>query len=541
MKLLVFMFDKCIYLIQSNPFKSISLTLILILCYQSLNIFWGFELLDSGFHLTAFDNVFDAPDSVSYNFMYYLTNLIGGAFMNMFPNLGVVGFRIVGALFIDCSIFLIFMCLRNDIPIIHLLIGGILVVMSYIQIPYLFNNGICTCFFYVCALLLLYKGLVNKWGLFIILSGIFVGINIFSRIPNLLAVGLVLIILLHNYIEGSNQKLDRNSSLLFLLGVTSGIIIMLMLIKSLGHFPAFMEAMNVLFKKGTSSSDAHSAGLLIWVQLYFYLNAIIFVSLFFAVNHIDRKLERLFGRFIFVGMASFAIFYHVYLNMGYEPLWAICMIGCVICLRRNGHIALLASLALYMLLIEILGSNSGNNHGSLPALLAAPIASYSVINRRNLLYMMVGCIALVMKVIKQGNYFDFGPLSQKSYTVIAQECSFLRTTKDRAEAINQSLPAIRSYVHPEDTLLVYGDAPMMNYLTHTRPAGGMCWPGGGFFVKPFETAPKILVHKFNDYTSPAHQTCGVPIGNQKLDAYMQEHQYQIVWENPYFILLFPQK
>ena len=238
MKLLVFMFDKCIYLIQSNPFKSISLTLILILCYQSLNIFWGFELLDSGFHLTAFDNVFDAPDSVSYNFMYYLTNLIGGAFMNMFPNLGVVGFRIVGALFIDCSIFLIFMCLRNDIPIIHLLIGGILVVMSYIQIPYLFNNGICTCFFYVCALLLLYKGLVNKWGLFIILSGIFVGINIFSRIPNLLAVGLVLIILLHNYIEGSNQKLDRNSSLLFLLGVTSGIIIMLMLIKSLGHFPA---------------------------------------------------------------------------------------------------------------------------------------------------------------------------------------------------------------------------------------------------------------------------------------------------------------
>lgn len=535
------MTTKVVKFLQKNPFVSFSLTLIGIILYQCLNLFWGFELADSGFHLTAFDNIFDAPDSVSYNFMYYLTNVIGGGIMKLLPNIGILGFRVVGAALVDIALLLIFCSLRKDIPIVHLLIGGILVVMSYIQIPYSFNNGICTCFLYVCALLLLYKGLVSERSLLIFYSGIFVGINIFSRIPNLLAVGLVLIVLLHNYIEGSKQKSDWRSAWLFLLGVILGIIIMLVLINSLGHSPAFLETINVLFRKGTSSSDAHSAGLLIWVQLYFYLNAIIFVSLFFAVNHIDRKLERLFGRFIFVGMASFAIFYHVYLNMGYEPLWAICMIGCVICLRRNGHIALLASLALYMLLIEILGSNSGNNHGSLPALLAAPVASYSVINRRNLLYVIVGCIALVMKVIKQGNYFDFGPLSQKSYTVSVQECSFLRTTKDRAEAINQSLPAIRSFVHPEDTLLVYGSAPMMNYLTHTRPAGGMCWPGEGFFVKPFETAPKILIHKFDDFAEPTRQTCGIPTGNQMLDAYIQEHQYQIVWENPYFILLFPQK
>ena len=108
-------------------------------------------------------------------------------------------------------------------------------------------------------------------------------------------------------------------------------------------------------------------------------------------------------------------------------------------------------------------------------------------------------------------------------------------------AMNSSLPDIKRLVSPEDTLLVYGEAPMMNYLTHTRPAGGMCWPGDGFFVKPFETAPKILIHKFVDFAEPARQIRGIPTGNQMIDSYIQDHQYKVVWENPYFILLFPQK
>ena len=536
------MIVKIINFTRDYPFYSLGSVFLFVLIFQFLNIFYGIEILDSGFHLTAFDNVFDAPDSVSYNFMYYLTNVIGGVIMKIFPTIGVVGFRIVGALFVDCSILLIFLSLRKEIPIIHLLIGGLLVVISYIQIPYSFNNGICSCFFYVCALLALYKGIVNNKVLLILLSGVIVGVNIFSRIPNVLAVGLVLITLFHRYIENGKQNCDWRFSLFFALGVLIGIILIAIVIVLLGHQHAFMEALNILFQKGTSSSDTHSAVSLIWVQMYFYLNAVLPAALIFSILYISKLIEeRSLWKALFVGLASLTIFYHVYLNQGNEPLWSMCVVGCLMSLCRRGSLALLASLALFMLIVEILGSNSGYNHGSLPALLAAPVASFTIINRKCLYYIAIVCIALVIKVVKQGNFFDYGPVYMKKYSIYVRECSLIKTTEVRAETMNGSLPSIKRFIHPKDTLLVYGSAPMLNYLTHTRPAGGMCWPGNGLFVKPFETAPKILIHKFEDFSEPTLQTRGVPTGNQMLDSYMQEHQYQIVWENPYFILLFPKK
>lgn len=536
------MINRIVIFVQNYPFLSLGLTFLFILLFQSLNVFWGFEFQDSGFHLTAFDNIFDAPDSISYNFMYYLTNVIGGMIMKMFPTIGVVGFRIVGALFVDCAILLIFLCLRKEIPVIHLLFGGILVVLSYIQIPYSFNNGICSCFLYVCAILLLYKGLINEKGMLIFLSGVIVGVNIFSRIPNILALGLVFVALFHDYVESGKMKYDWKPVFSFMLGGMSGISLITFVIICLGHQQTFIEALNILFQKGTSSSDAHSAGTLIWVQIYYYLNAVIPAALFFAIFFLNKLMEeKSLLKVLFIGGASFIIFYHVYLNFGNELLWSMCAVGCFLCICKRGRLALLASLAAFMLIVEILGSNSGYNHGSLPALLAAPVASYTIINRSRLYYIVVVCLALFMKVVKQGNYFDFGPLYMKKYSINVKECSLIKTTEMRAEAMNVSLPTIKRYVHPREKLLVFGSAPMINYLTHTRPAGGVCWPAEGFYIKPHESAPKILIHKFGDFAEPAVQTRGVPTGNQMLNSYMQEHQYQVVWENPYFILLFPQK
>ena len=51
--------------------------------------------------------------------------------------------------------------------------------------------------------------------------------------------------------------------------------------------------------------------------------------------------------------------------------------------------------------------------------------------------------------------------------------------------------------------------------------------------------PKILIQKFVDISNPLPATRGIPTGNQMLDTYMQEHKYGIVYENPFFILLFP--
>ena len=527
---------------QKHPYISLLITLIGIFLYQSLNLFWGFELADSGYHLTAFENVFDAPDSVSDNFTFYLTNVIGGAIMKYFPEIGVFGFRVVGVVFVNLSLILIFLCLKNELPVIHILIGSVLVVLCYIPTPYSFNNGICSCFFYVCFSLLIYKGIIRNSLLLIFLGGVLVGVNIFSRIPNVLAIGLIVVILFHRWITEKGCLWDWKAASMFLVGVVSGILCVFLLIHVLGHEIAFREGVGGLFMERPSSYQSHTFFVLIIAQLYTYFCAIIYAASFFAVFYVNEKLiNHFWTRILFITVSAFVIFYHVYLNFAFNPLWALCFVGCLICLYKGGSIALLGSLAFYMLIVEILGSDSAYNHGSLPAMLAAPISSYVIINRRNLIFVLITGLAIVAKVIKQGNYFDYGSLVEKRYALYAVECSHIWTSKERADIVNKSLPQIRSYVHPQDTLLVYGSAPMLNYLTHTRPAGGVCWPGpDGFFIKPFVSPPKMLIQKKPIFINQSSSKLGFETCSSYINEYMREHPYRVVFENEYFLLLLPE-
>lgn len=529
---------------KKNPFASLFITLVCLVLYQCLNLFWGFEMADSGFHLTAYENVFDAPDCVSYNFMYYLTNVVGGTIMRLFPWIGVFGFRVVGVLFIDVSIVLIFLCLRNEIPACHLLIGATLTVVSYFC-PYSFCNGILSCFLYVCFLLLLYKGLRNNIVFFVFWGGFLAGINVFTRLPNILAVGVVVIILFHHFIEDGIVKLDWRLSTFFLFGVVLGVLSVFLIIVLLNHWHPFYDCLNILISKANGNHPIdknYTVFNLIWIQIYFYLSAMVFICVFFTFFYVNDRIKSRKWHIVFVVLGAIAIFYYVYLNMnlgkGYEPLWGLCFIGCLITIKKNNRLSLLSSLALFMLLVEILGSGGGNNHGSLPALLAAPIASYALLNRQNFIFVLVACLALFLKVFKQGNFADFGPLTDKTFSINTKECQYIRTTQERAEVINQSLDYLRSNLNRGDTLLVFDCAPMMNYLTHTRPAGGQTWPALGD-LKPFRTPPKILIHKFSDFTMPALQTRGVPTGNLVIDNYMKEHRYKLVFENHFFMLFIP--
>lgn len=535
--------DGLIIFVKKNPYKGLLLSFVGILLYQSLNIFWGFEILDSGFHLTAYDNFFDAADSVSYNFMYYLTNLIGGTIMQVFPNIGIVGYRIVGALFIDCSLLLLFFSLKKEVPVIHLLMGVILVVVCYIGVPYSFCNGICTCFFYTCFSLLIYRGLINRNFILLLIGGILVGINFFSRIPNVLSIGLCLIILFNRWFTDRVFLYDWKATLFFVIGIFAGVVAIIVVILTLGHMQAFIDSLNILFFKGSSSSDTHSLLNLIIAQLFTYSNALVYVASFFTVFYLNSKLKNTqLLKVLYIIFVSILIAYHVYLGNAYNPLWALCFVGCLLCIFKRRSLSLLAMFALFMLIVVPCGSNSGYNQGSLPALIAAPISSFVLLNRRNILFAIVACFAISMKTIRQGNFFDKGPLSEKRFSINVSECSLIRTTKKRSEIFNSSLPEICKLVHPKDTLLVYGDAPMLNFLTHTRPAGGMCWPGSnGFFMRPIKNTPKILVHKFCDLEKPDMVLNGLPIKSVDIYNLLEKNNYKVVWENNYFILLFPSK
>ena len=79
---------------------------LLVIFIQVVFIFQGLDFADSGFAADFYSRIFTDPTSVQYNFMYWFTGIIGGLWLKLFPELGLVGLRLAGILyddyFLDC-------------------------------------------------------------------------------------------------------------------------------------------------------------------------------------------------------------------------------------------------------------------------------------------------------------------------------------------------------------------------------------------------------------------------------------------------------
>ena len=264
--------------IEKHPFVSLVITLIIMFCYQSMNIFWSLEPLDPGYYLTSYDNIFDAPECVSDTFGQYLTNILGGCIINLFPSIGLVGFRLIGTALILLSVVLVFYTFKQEIKVSHILLGSSLVVICYAHVSNgnTFNNGILSCFLYVCAITVLYKGLLSGNSLLFLLSGVIVGANIFVRIPNLLGLLLSVVILFSIIIQGRGNKLEWKECLVFILGVLLGVSFVVAIMLLLEHEHIFLQSLVGLSHSATSSESSHSMTVLIILLrvlcfYYFYI------------------------------------------------------------------------------------------------------------------------------------------------------------------------------------------------------------------------------------------------------------------------------
>ena len=50
---------------QINTRVLVVAAMLALVAYQLIGVFWGFELCDSGFYLTFYDHIYDAPETVS--------------------------------------------------------------------------------------------------------------------------------------------------------------------------------------------------------------------------------------------------------------------------------------------------------------------------------------------------------------------------------------------------------------------------------------------------------------------------------------------
>lgn len=457
-------------------------------------VIMSFELCDTGFYLTFYQNFFSAPESVEYNFMFYLSGLFG-ALIDLFGgSWGLLIMRAAGLLFLLGATVIAWRYPSDTVTANVKTIAIIAIMAGYASSPIIVSYDIVTLLFLVLGVYLLVKGILQKSRKLLFISGVITGMLLFIRIPNLLQFFLVILIPL--YLSAS--KRDKLwLSFLFIGGYIVGLLIIIGLMASLGHIGIFLQNIETLRALSADTEASHGLGHLIMTQInYYWLLAIIVVKFTLMALCIRGIWYFLSSKWMRTILSLPFMLYFIYMAYHISP---VLITGAVVlpalimmCFQRKlKKESLIAAGALLSSLIFPLGSDGGGgNIGSILYLLgAAPALGFWLNLKFNIkgielfvprnLIITAACIFPIICVIKifcGGLYFDDTPLWKMTTQSASPKLRGILMSEERSRIVDEIIPVLERYVSPRDTLFAYGSIPMLNYLTYTRPYIGNSWP-----------------------------------------------------------------
>ncbi len=555
--------------INSHYGTTVTVVIVALALWQLVVASFGIDLCDSGYYLTFFDNIFKHPQSVEYNFMYYLSGVVGGVLSAVLPVGGKwMAMRFAGVLCNVGAMVILACSLRRTLPATAVILGLTMVVASLVQFPYTFNNDLMSALLWVAALALTHKGLTGgKWGR-LLGAGVMVGVNTFTRIPNVLAVALVVMPFIAHYYNKRPWRECARQCGVMLLGILAGMLAVVALMMALGHWEIFKQNMTDLLGVATGSSGAasHNAGGLVMEMLRFYMQCLLvgvkmlalWAVLWLVRKYVGNRWLRYCAGLLVAVVVVYFMWHQSHIM---HPLWVMCVAGLVWTISQGGQRAVAAWLGLFMLLVFPLGSDGATNNGGIIAWMAAPVAALLWFRRGNIVFPLAFVVVGLLQTLTVGAYFDGGHLWYKTAGIVSVDgAEGIRTTPERARIINETLPELMQFVDEGDTLLCYGSIPMINHMTGSVPAIGCSWPellSAEALAARLDAMggvhPAILRQKFNNlgpyWSEPSDQYLqAYPqedkfLSQAKMDAlirYIETNGYRMVWQNRWFALYHPQ-
>ena len=548
--------------------------LALLVLYQLLGVFFGMDVADAGFYLTFYDNIFTHPASVEYNFMYYLSGVIGGAFQSLFPSMGIVGMRLLGVAFNTLCAIILYFALRRHVDERAITLGCALVVTSFIAPPYTLCYDLCTIVFYVLAIVVLWHGMEKGKSWLILLAGVAAGLNILVRIPNVLGLLMACVPFIRYFVERRRLHLSwktaASQTALLLGGAVMAVILALALMPE-RHYTCFLNVLRDLrsIAADESGTASHSTGQMMMTQFKFYATELV-VALKLAVPVLlywwaHSRIGSQWQQWVLKIIALAVFVWFVYRMHPLQPVWVMCLAGGIMVMVKHWHsrsgLAWMALLGIGMMLVMPVGSDGAYNNGTIVAWALAPVAALWWLHRSRVAFPLVFIAVCAVRMVTGGAYFDGGPLWQKQYTIDNDRATHVYTTRERAEVLNTVLKGIKPYVKPGTTLMAYGSIPLMNYLTHTQPYLGCSWVeqlSAPMLEHKLSYAakmgfPLVLQQKFSTlgpYWSAPMENFRTDYGDQQntyrdnrklevLNRFLKFGDYHVIYEDSHFILYKP--
>jgi len=520
---------------KTNVFLNPKIILALIILYPLLLIWQGLDFTDIGYSLTNYSQTFNEPESVSYGFVNWLTNIIGGLWLLLFGNsLGLLGVNIAGVLVVYLTMFFCYLILKPYIEQKYLLLGLFLALI--LKWHFFLSYNSLTSLFFVASAFFLIKGLKSTKHWWIIISSFVLGLNIFIRLPNILGFSLISCIFFYGYITKATLSTQIKQSIYFIAGYISAILIAILAMKILNHYDTFINSLNDLFNLGLDSQSHHGFKKLLvtYIKNYCYVIIFIIAGIFFTLI-MTRFFSWFKNRYLHYGLiillsiaiSIFSIYArdltgNVYLlvtGMLYLILIGYSLHTKSIDIQKKifNHAAtgncrssndlrfrLISFVSLLILVITPLGSGNGLLNSVYGIWLPIPIAFMYILKLKELnivfssvidkypsrfgiglepkstniakTFIIVFFVIFSLLLSYKYTYRDEPNRIEMRYSVEHPRLKGIFTTKERAVVVQELLDELDNVVKPGDYLLAWEATPMLHFLTKTKPYLYNSWP-----------------------------------------------------------------
>ena len=491
-----------------------------ILLYHIALIFQGIDLLDEGFHATIYQRIFDDPASVQYGFIYWFSGIVGGFILKLTPFLGLWGLRLGGVLVSMSTIYISYRMLRNIVPRGIWQIGIVLLALYINDEPKdIHYNNLSALIYFLCAWLM-FSAFKNNKTWILLICGALVSINLFTRLPNILGVGLGVAIVYEGFI--SKRKISQVIANLvyFSAGFLLATVAVLGIMKLIGHYDNYVDSLKFLFSLNTTSESKDGLNgnystmklmLKPAKQHFVSIALIVFLATFLLIGKIladeakkisirKWRADLLLWSLLSIALLGIIFTDRIVIKDITYLFTGLCTVTAAIYLLGafSYEEKLLTMLGLLIMLIHPLGSGLGIMTVMIYSLwISLPMAIKMIIDVFSQDIMMEGrwghirkfsirleqsflskamlwaaamvTVVCVRHIITYPYFFDKHNRFTMFYNVHSDNTKLIYTSRGRAGILNELLVESGKYIKKGDTVLAYDAFPMYHFMTETKP------------------------------------------------------------------------
>lgn len=540
----------------------------------------GFDLCDEGWVMSGYQQIYRDPSSIEYLFLCYNAQLAGGLWNLLFSDLGYWGFRLCSIVIEMICVAVVFSTLAKYVNKVALSIGFLICMLSGSGSIIVFHHNHLTQLFTCISLCILFYSTYHSKPWMTVLGFFVIGINVFTRLPNVTLLGFGVIFIVQFIYDRSWKNLFLSIAMA-ISGFLIGILLEYLLIHLLGHTLIFNDALSGLHSAANSSDSTHNIGRIVRTYLGDYMVITIYLCFYASIAggfYLIKRFTKKKWYKVIMMLFAFAGWILVYKKggtiYGLYSLSTIILLYAIYVYKENRAVVFLSVLSLANLYLQPLGSDFGiGNMGSFSIMVAVPWACcmfYELMKngiletgRKPIIYtallFLSAFIPKQLYKVSTGCYFDDGSRFVKRYRV-NHPLATTYTTEIKSRIMDELLHELNNYVKKGDYLLCFQNLPTIHYLTETRSYVNNPWvwtyDSDNFefqLHKAYSShseLPVIVREKvklpgsdwtdyYPDYDNEnmentfMYKRKRVRVMNQ----FIHQHHYQLLWENEQFQIL----